>query len=419
MRAVFFLSSTEGQPQVGGEPAPFVRVAGVELLTRQIMTALKNGADKVFVAPGEFADRARALIGSDQRLKGQPIEIVDEGLGAALKNAAAESATGRLLVAGPGILFGPDIAAFAAETTADAARWDEARELFFVPAAALADLDAAGAQKLVTGTAPMHATDQPYDKRSFVVAIESAADVKQGKKAIFSIVTKPTSGWVSRNINSKLSIPLSKFLSEYPVTPNMITVFTTIVGFSCFPFLIRGDYPGTFMGGFLFQLAAALDRSDGEIARSKFLASDMGEWIDTIGDNLTYILFLIGLTIGTKERTGDEYILWIGIGLIVLAAAVLGLMYRYLLTHTKSGSLVAVYKDMEAKFEGQEKPLVYRFLDKIRFMGKRDFYSMMVFVLCAFNLLEFTFWAAVIVVLCILAYLLSGKSKLPAADASA
>lgn len=420
IRAVFFLSSPEHDPQVGGTPAPFVRVAGVELLTRQILTAIKNGAEKVWIAPGPHAERARALLSSDQRLKDQPVEIAGS-LGEALDQAAAADEGGRMLIAGPDVLFGPDVVSFAAqsETITAPVRWDEERALFFAPASALKGLGADKAAEAITGAQPMHAKDQPYDKRAFVVPIASPADVKQGKKAIFSIVTKPTSGWVSRNLNSKLSIPLSKFLSEYPITPNMITLLTTIVGFSCFPFLIRGDYLGTFMGGLLFQLAAALDRSDGEIARSKFLASDMGEWIDTIGDNLTYILFLIGLTIGTRERTGHDYILWIGIGLIVLAAVVLGLMYRYLLTHTKSGSLVAVYKDMEAKFEGKEKPLTYRILDKIRFMGKRDFYSMLVFVLCAFNLLELTFWAAIITVLCILAYLMSGKSKLPTADASA
>ena len=421
IRAVFFLSSPGHAPQVDDTPAPFARIAGVELMTRQILTALKNGAEKVFLAPGDHGARAAQLLSRDERLRDQPIEVVAEGLGEAIRRAAAEDENGHLLVGGPSVLFGPDVVTFAGSDHIGETplRWDGERALYFARASAFAGASATEAEQKLAAAAPIPEQNRPTDKRAYVHTIESAADVRRGKQLIFSIVTKPTSGWVSRNLNSKLSIPLSKVLSEFPITPNMITVLTTFVGISCLPFLMRGDYFGTFMGGLCFQLASALDRSDGEIARSKFLASEMGEWIDTIGDNLTYILFLIGLTLGTKERTGEDYILWVGIGLIVLAVGVLTIMYSYLLKNTKSGSLVAVYKDMESKFEGKEKPLVYKLLDKIRFMGKRDFYSMLVFVLCAFNLLEFTFWAAIITVACMLAYLLSGKSKLPTAPAGA
>ena len=149
------------------------------------------------------------------------------------------------------------------------------------------------------------------------------------------------------------------------------------------------------------------------------MAGDYGEWIDTIGDNLTYASFVVGLTLGMHRHTGAPFVLYLGFGLLGLLLALLGIMYSYLLRNTKSGSLVAVYKDMEAKYEGRRKPLLYSLLDKIRFMGKRDFFSLAVFFICAFNQIAFLFWGTVFTLSAMFVYILSGKMNLPAEKAPA
>lgn len=413
--------SLEGfSPEDAGDaqptPPPFRRVAGVPLLTRQILTLLHNGADKIWLVPGKHGTLARGLIQSDRRLRSAPIEVVagerEPALSEAIEKASRAEGVSRVLLAGGNLHFGAGLVRYIGNGVAadGVRRWGEKLPLFYGEPQALSQ----GTEAL--GAAPILAESQrPQDKDAYVVALNTPSDARAAKRAIFANVTKPTSGWVSKNINAKLSIPLSKILSETPMTPNMMTLITTVVGILSGPLLARGDYFGVFWGGLCFQLASALDRCDGELARSKFLASEWGEWIDTIGDNITYVVFLIGLTIGTYRRTETELVLYAGFGLVFLAVAVLGIMYRYLLQNTKSGSLVAVYKDMEERLEGQEKPLVYRFLDKIRFMGKRDFYSLAVFVICAFNQLVFLFIAAMIAVVSILLYILSGKSRVAAA----
>ena len=59
--------------------------------------------------------------------------------------------------------------------------------------------------------------------------------------------------------------------------------------------------------GFLWQLAAVLDRCDGEIARVKLCESRFGTWFDTVIDNLAYVAAYArpptGCTLGTPSTS--------------------------------------------------------------------------------------------------------------------
>jgi hypothetical protein len=51
-------------------------------------------------------------------------------------------------------------------------------------------------------------------------------------------------------------------------------------------------------GGLLFQAQSVLDGCDGELARLTFRGSKAGEWIDTVGDDLTNYAFFAGMPRG-------------------------------------------------------------------------------------------------------------------------
>jgi len=421
--------SLEGLTEQGstvrhGRPAALTHVAGVPLVTRQILTLGQSGVSKFYLVPGKLESSLRALIDRDGRLGKLGIEVISGEAGPALAEAVRKAAgiggAERVLLAGGDALFGAGAARILQNGLLPGAiqSWKPGAEVYYADARALAAKGGALAAAL-QGASSLDPASHPAGSDNFVERIRKPSDVRRAKRAIFATVTKPTSGWVSKNVNAKLSIPLSKFLSDFPVTPNMMTFVATVVGVACAPLLARADYLGVFLGGLCFQLASALDRCDGELARSKFLASEYGEWIDTIGDNLTYAAFVVGLTLGMHRHTGAPFVLYLGFGLLGLLLALLGVMYSYLLKNTKSGSLVAVYKDMEAKYEGRRKPVLYSLLDNIRFMGKRDFFSLAVFVVCAFNQLAFLFWGAVFALSAMFIYILSGKMSLPGEKAPA
>lgn len=413
--AIVSLEGLRGAPQlrVGDQPAPFVPIAGVELVTRQILGLLQHGIEQLIVVPGRYRSEFSGLVGINRRLREAPFDTADN-LKDAVRRVVDNPNTERVIVVGGDVHFGPGWVRFAEEWTGEPVACSQEIEFFVARPSALRDSgDPAAA---LVRARPLAGEERPAEKDAYIRRITDRSDVRAAKSAIFANVTKATSGWVSKNINAKLSLPISRFLSEFPVTPNQITLFTTVLGLSAGPLIGLGSYAGVFWGGLMFQLAAAFDRCDGELARSKFMASPLGEWIDTIGDNLSYLVFIIGLTIGTYNRTGSDIVLWAGFGLLAALIFLLLFLYRYLLKHTKSGSLVAVYMDMEKKYEKGGRPPAYKILNRIRWMGKRDFFSLAVFVFCAFNLLEVLFVATCITLTLIITYMLSGASRLPKAS---
>ena len=63
-----------------------------------------------------------------------------------------------------------------------------------------------------------------------------------GRDFLFSHISKNVSGWVSKNINSKISIPVSKLLIKTNLHPNTITFFVGCLGISCGYFYAINQY---------------------------------------------------------------------------------------------------------------------------------------------------------------------------------
>ena len=145
---------------------------------------------------------------------------------------------------------------------------------------------------------------------------------------------------------------MSEFLSDYPATPNQLTVFSALIGMLSGYFIAFGSITGLAISGTLFQLSSALDGVDGELARGKFSASNLGAWIDTAGDNLVYITFIAGLAIGysryaaSSELWFASYVLPIGIITLTLTVTLIGGMALYLKLNKQSGTMTAVQTDL-------------------------------------------------------------------------
>ena len=123
---------------------------------------------------------------------------------------------------------------------------------------------------------------------------KSQLGTKIGRDFLFSHISKNVSGWVSKNINSKISIPVSKLLIRTNLHPNTITLFVGCLGISC-GFLYANN--NALLGALILQLSTILDRCDGEVARIKLKESKFGQWFDTALDQLSYFSMFIGIAI--------------------------------------------------------------------------------------------------------------------------
>jgi phosphatidylglycerophosphate synthase len=124
---------------------------------------------------------------------------------------------------------------------------------------------------------------------------------------------KPTDGIFAR-MNRRVSVPISRAIISYPITPNMVSLFTLAVSFMAGAFYACGGYRNMLAGAVLSLSASVLDGCDGEIARLKLQESAFGCWLDTICDYLYYLFIFAGMMIGLWRSSGTQaYLVWGGL----------------------------------------------------------------------------------------------------------
>ena len=205
------------------------------------------------------------------------------------------------------------------------------------------------------------------------------------EKKLESWLVKPTDGIFAR-MNRKVSIPISRQLIKFPITPNMVSLFTLGVSFASGLYFGLGGYWNALIGAVLSVWASILDGCDGEVARLKLQVSDFGCWLDTICDYLYYIFIFVGMTVGLVRSTGKtSYLTWGGMLLVgAIATFVMASIGRKRLSGQRPEQYLAVW---QKKAESQmSNPLAYigRHLE---FIIRRCFLP---YALLAFALLNLT-----------------------------
>ena len=136
-------------------------------------------------------------------------------------------------------------------------------------------------------------------------------------------LVKPTDGIFART-NRRISIPISRQIIRFPITPNMVSLFTLVVSFAGGLFFSFGGYLNMLTGAFLGLFASILDGCDGEVARLKLQQSDFGCWLETICDYLYYLFTFVGMSIGLFRNSGQRsYLVWGGLLLFGAVADIL------------------------------------------------------------------------------------------------
>ncbi len=147
-----------------------------------------------------------------------------------------------------------------------------------------------------------------YIKNSWI-DVDDRQSYKQAEKLLLQSLIPLKDGFISRVINRKFSIRITKLLASTKVTPNQITFFSFLTAVAA---AVSFAFASPFIGGILAQLASILDGVDGEIARLKFLKSGFGEIFDSILDRYGDFFIVIGMTFSWYSATGDIAALLVG-----------------------------------------------------------------------------------------------------------
>ncbi|MGI5912429.1 MAG: sugar phosphate nucleotidyltransferase [Syntrophomonadaceae bacterium] len=141
------------------------------------------------------------------------------------------------------------------------------------------------------------------------VDVDDIDSYKYCEKMLLQSLIPPKDGFISRSINRKASLRITKLLTKTAITPNHITLLSFLIAvMSAICFAIVNPI----FAGLLAQLTSILDGVDGEIARLKFLRSNYGGIFDAMLDRYADFLIIIGMTYSWYITTENHLALWIG-----------------------------------------------------------------------------------------------------------
>ena len=237
-----------------------------------------------------------------------------------------------------------------------------------------------------------------------VVSLEACEDLWQrviteedryvAEKKLDRWLVKPTDGLYAQ-FNRRISIPISRQLIKFPITANMVSLFTLGVGFVSAVFFALGGYWNALLGAFLCLFASILDGCDGEVARLKLLESDFGCWLETVCDYLFYLFLLVGMTIGQWRTSGSKaYLLWGGLLLLGAVASFLAVGWqRRRLAAGRPEQLLSIWHNHAESRSSN--PFMYA-ARHLEFMVRRCFFPYALLVFALLNMMNVAFVLSVI-----------------------
>jgi phosphatidylglycerophosphate synthase len=133
-------------------------------------------------------------------------------------------------------------------------------------------------------------------------------------------------------------------------------------------------------GAALFQLQSVLDGCDGEISRVTHRTSFAGQWLDTIGDDVTNYAFVAGAGFGLYRATGSTlYLAIAGVG-VASGLVATAFTYRYLI-RIGSGDLLDYPLSRKSENPGR--------LASLKPLFKRDTFVFLTLLAALFGILGF------------------------------
>jgi len=250
-----------------------------------------------------------------------------------------------------------------------------------------------GLEELHAGLAGMHSVVCMPVAESLWQRVCSLEDRVSAEQKLNGWLVKPTDGIYAR-LNRRISIPISRQLIKFPITPNMVSIFTLGVGVASAAYFGFGGYWNTVLGAFLCMFASVLDGCDGEVARLKLLESDFGCWLETMCDYLFYLLLFVGMTVGLWRSSGSSTYLVLG-GLLLFGAlaSFFAAGWRHRLATGRPEQLLAIWQTHAESRPSN--PLLY-IARHTEFIIRRCFFPYALIFFALFNIMNVAFVLSVI-----------------------
>ena len=195
------------------------------------------------------------------------------------------------------------------------------------------------------------------------------------EKASLNSLRKPADGIISRFLNRPVSLAITRRIADTPVRPNHVSVLTMILGISSGLVISKGGYGAGLFGALLLQIQSMLDGVDGELARLRSQCSRLGQWLDTVSDDLSELSFMLGATLAMPAAPFR----WLGLLGIISYLIARGIQYSLLTTVYGTGDLQA-FRWKLGKKDGLG--------EKLKLLFKHDLFCLLSLVLALFGRID-------------------------------
>lgn len=149
-------------------------------------------------------------------------------------------------------------------------------------------------------------------KDGYWIDVDDEKTYDYAEKKLLTILKKTSDGPISRYLNRPISIRITRLLLKTNLTPICISFFSFLISILGAFFFFLGGYINLVTGGILAQVSSVIDGCDGEIARLKFQVTDFGGWFDAVLDRYADAFLLFGMTYHVYSENRDFLILFIG-----------------------------------------------------------------------------------------------------------
>ena len=147
---------------------------------------------------------------------------------------------------------------------------------------------------------------------AFWIDVDDDMSLRKAEGQLLATLDKPSDGVISRYVNRPLSTRITKHLLKTTITPNRVSFFSFVLSMLGAVFFLFAGYIPLLIGATLAQLASVIDGCDGEIARLKSRMTEFGGWFDAVLDRYADGFLLLGLTYHVYSPNKDFPIIVIG-----------------------------------------------------------------------------------------------------------
>ncbi|MFC1669942.1 CDP-alcohol phosphatidyltransferase family protein [Spirochaetota bacterium] len=210
--------------------------------------------------------------------------------------------------------------------------------------------------------------------------IKDNKDIKIARHILKRRILDSTPGFFAREVNKRVSLPISSILSSTGIHPNAVTLFNMLLGVLCAFLVYLNTYTTIALGGILFQIISVVDGVDGEVAVLTFKTSSFGALLDTISDLFSLGIFLVACSFVFFDHfQGISTYIVIGILVIGVILTVLA-EWMFLRKYDGPVSLRTYWTEFLEKLPKDDKLVAFSL--SIKYFVKKEFYSFLFLFAC-------------------------------------